>query len=322
MKRVICIFLSLTVLLACLTGCGNIELQKTGPDKIKVVTISFPEYDWVRNLTAGTNNIETVMLNRGGIDLHSFQPSANDLIEISSCDVLVYTGGESEGWITDSLSNAVNKNMKVVNLLECIGNRAFEEETVEGMEAEDEEEGEEIEFDEHVWLSVKNADIVCGKICDILAQCDESEAQTIRKNYSDYSQSLKALDELFVNAVADGQKDTIVFGDRFPYRYLVEDYGLKYYAAFPGCSAESEASFETILFLGQKMDDLGLEVILKIDGSDETICRTVLENSQRPERKILTMNSMQSIPFEQADRGTTYIQVMNENLSVLKEALK
>lgn len=323
MRRVLSIFLSIALGMLCLAGCANPEVSDSS--KIKVVATIFPEYDWVCSLADGTKNIEILMLNQGGVDLHSFQPTAEDLINLSSCDVLIYTGGESEKWIYDALKNAVNKDMRVINLLECIGTGVFEEETVEGMEEEaksEEESEEEFEYDEHVWLSLKNADIICSKISEELAVADPSESQIILNNCSNYSKMLKNLDAEFAKAVEEGSADTLVFGDRFPFRYMVEDYGLNYYAAFPGCSAESEAGFETILFLGEKLDELGLGAIIKIDGSDDTICHTIIENSSDFERQILTLNSMQSVSLQQAQDGMTYLGIMQENLVTLKEALK
>lgn len=294
--------------------------------KLTVVTTIFPEYDWVMNVLGDNPAVaEVTMLVDNGVDIHSYQPSVSDITLIGTCDVFVYVGGESDQWVADALSQAVNKDMIVIDLMDVLSSSVVEEEVVEGMQADDEEceaeAEEETEYDEHVWLSLRNAGVIVDAIADALSQADPDNADTYAANAASYNDELTALDARFTDAVADGSTDTILFGDRFPFRYLTDDYGLNYYAAFVGCSAETEASFETITFLAQKVDELGLHAVLTIDGSDQRIAETIVSNAASSDVQILTMNSMQSVTSADAANGVTYLSVMEDNLNVLTEAL-
>ena len=264
------------------------------------------------------------MLLDNGVDLHSYQPSADDMVKVSKCDLFIYVGGESDAWVDDALKSAQNKNMKVINLLDVLGNSVKEEEQVEGMQAEEEEkEGEEEgpEYDEHVWLSLKNAKTLCSSITDALCEMDSKNADVYKKNLNEYTKNLDALDKEYQQAVNSAKYDTLVFGDRFPFRYMVDDYSLKYYAAFVGCSAETEASFETIKFLANKVDELGVTTVLTIEDPKHKIAQTVVENTKEKNQKILALNSMQSVTSDDVKNGETYLNVMQSNLDVLKQAL-
>ena len=198
------------------------------------------------------------MLLDKGVDLHNFQPTAEDIMKVATCDLFIYTGGESDAWVEDALKESVNPDMKVINLMETLGGSVKEEEIVEGMECEEEEEEgeEEAEYDEHVWLSLKNASILCRAIEEAIASIDPANAAVYEENLKNYQDSLHSLDVSYQEAVDASALKTLLFGDRFPFRYLTDDYGLTYYAAFVGCSAETEASFETITFLTGKVDEL------------------------------------------------------------------
>jgi len=312
--------------LSSFTACSSAEGKNSGNKKLKIVTTIFPEYDWVNNVL-GDNpaGAEVTMLLDNGVDLHSFQPTAADIMNISSCDLFVYVGGESDDWVEDALKEAVNKDMVVINLMNVLGDSVKEEEIIEGMQAEDEEEHEEegeTEYDEHVWLSLRNAQIIVKSISDALQKIDQANAETYKKNADAYVETLKALDADYKAVVDAASNKTILFGDRFPFRYMTDDYGLKYYAAFVGCSAESEASFETITFLSKKVDELKLPAVLTIEGKDKRIAETIVENTATKDQKVLTLDSMQSVSSADIKNGTTYISIMQNNLSVLKEALK
>ena len=303
------------------------EEKTADENKIKVVTTIFPEYDWVKEI-AGDNSesIDLTMLLDNGVDLHSYQPTAEDIMKISDCDLFIYVGGESDAWVEDALANATNKDMKVINLLDVLGNTIKEEEVVEGMEAEEEEEEESEdegpEYDEHVWLSLKNAKVLSKAIADDLCEIDPEQKEAFTANEKNYEARLDALDEEYQEAVSAVSQKTLLFGDRFPFRYLVDDYGLTYYAAFVGCSAETEASFETIQFLAGKVDELGLKSVMTIEKSDQKIAKTIIENTKDKDQKILTLDSMQSTTSDDVENGTTYLSVMEKNLEVLKEALQ
>ena len=507
MKKMIPLFLVLTMAVGLLAGCGKknaAENGETDSNKLSVVTTIFPEYDWVREILGDkAEDTDLTMLLDNGVDLHSYQPTADDIVKISDCDLFVYVGGESDKWVDDALKEATNKDMKVIDLLEVLGDSVKTEETVEGMQEtehahdhskevstfEDHEvqdrslsdwagswqsaypfaldgtlddafaamaeegemtadeyktyyqngyktditniniEGDHIAFtyedgkkvgsdykyigyyiqnwstgtkaamyrfeavdrtsgapiciefndhmiesaapehfhirmsnesfdaivdpekswptffpadmtgedlcehmeghghdhgeekDEHVWLSLKNAKTLVGAIADALQELDPDNKDTYAANASAYIEKLSALDGAYQSAVDGAARKTVLFGDRFPFRYLVDDYGLSYYAAFAGCSAESEASFETVSFLAKKVDELGLPCVLTIEGKNHELAETIVRNTAAKNQKVLTMDSMQSTTSEDVANGTTYLSVMEQNLSVLKEAL-
>lgn len=334
-KRIL--YLMCTALAAgAFAGCAQ-QPKQPRQDGLKIVTTIFPEYDWVREILGeNAEEAELTMLLEDKVDMHSFQPTAGDLVEISACDMFVYVGGESDEWAEDALKDASNPDMVVVNLLETLGDMVKEEELAEGMQKEahehGEDEGEEAHdghkegeaYDEHVWLSLKNTRHICQTIADKLGELDPEHAGSYQSNVSAYIEKLNGLDEKYQKAVDQSEKKHILFGDRFPFRYLADDYGLTYYAAFLGCSAETEASFETITFLAGKMDELELNRILVIDGSDNKIADTILSNirSGRQDQKILSMDSMQQTTAEDVKNGATYLSVMEKNLETLKEALE
>ena len=333
MKKIITLMLVAVLAVCALSGCGT---SKSGEDKndkkIKIVTTIFPEYDWVMQILGDkADKADVTMLLDKGVDLHSYQPSTADIAKISEADVFIYVGGESDEWVEDVLKQAKNKNLKVINLMDVMGDKAKEEEVKEGMQPEEEEhaeeakdgkEEEEVEYDEHVWLSLKNAKIFTKKIADVLSEVDKDDAKTYQANYESYAKKLDDLDKKYADAVASAKNKTLVFGDRFPFRYLVNDYGLDYYAAFVGCSAESEASFETVTFLAKKIDELGLNNVLTIEGKNHKIAKTVVDNTKNKDQKVLTMDSMQSTTSKDVKDGATYLGIMEKNLEVLKEALK
>ena len=267
-----------------------------------------------------------------GTDLHSFQPAVKDIMKVSSSELLIYVGGEPDQWIEDALESAQNKDMKTINLMEVLGDTIKEEETVEGMQDSEHEhahedehahEGEdEKEYDEHVWTSMRNASVICDAIAETLEEMDPENKEIYQTNAENYKAKLSTLDQKYQETVDTDRQNTLIFADRFAFRYLVDDYGLNYYAAFSGCSAESEASFKTVTFLAGKLDELGIKTVLTIEKSDDRIAQTVIENTKKKDQKILELNSMQSITSDEIKNGVTYLSVMEDNLKVLKEALK
>lgn len=476
------------------------EASQEEDKKIKIVTTIFPEYDWVKEIVGDEiSHVDLTMLLDNGVDLHSYQPTTEDIMKISDCDMFVYVGGESDEWVEDALKEAVNKDMQVINLLEVLKDTVKTEEAMPGMQAEeghnhgyshfadsdvqdrsltdwsgewqsvypylesgeldtvmerkaenggktaqeykeyyetgyktevekividgengtmeftengksakasyeykgyqiyDYESGsrgvryffeatggsadapkyvqfsdhgiapgkaehfhiyagndgfdalseemenwptyypadmtgaeivedmlehEEKEYDEHVWLSLKNAETLCQAIAEAIETIDPANKEVYAANLDGYVENLASLDAEYQDAVKAATQKTLLFGDRFPFRYLVDDYGLSYYAAFAGCSAESEASFETISFLSKKTDELGLKYVMTIEKSDQKIAKTIIENTQTKDQQILTLDSMQSTTSEDVAAGTTYLTVMENNLNVLKEALQ
>lgn len=337
MKKYSSVFITILLIIGamCFTACGKKEensmkssktsgASSAADEKLKIVTTIFPEYDWVKEILGeNAENAEITMLLDDGVDLHSYQPTMEDILKISTCDLFVYVGGESDQWVDDALAEATNPNMKVINLLDQLGDSVKEEEVIEGMEEEKETgEEEEPEYDEHVWLSLKNAKILCESIAEVLEKIDPDHAKLYQSNADQYTKKLDELDWEYQAVVDSAAQKTVLFGDRFPFRYMVDDYGLSYYAAFVGCSAETEASFETIAFLSQKMDELQLKNIFTNEKSDQKIAKAILGNTKDKEQQILMLDSMQSTTSEDVSNGTTYISVMENNLNVLKEALK
>lgn len=315
--------------------------------KFSVVCTIFPEYDWIRQLVGDKkDNYEITYLLDKGVDLHSYQPTAEDIAKIANCDLFVYVGGESDGWVNDALKESKNDKMQVVNLLETLGKNVKPEEVVEGMQEEDEHDHdhddkdhddkdhdhedadhdhdheEETEYDEHVWLSLRNATALVNTLAEKLQTIDPENKDYYATTAADYTAKLGDLDSRYLATIKKAKVKTVLFGDRFPFRYLVDDYGLKYYAAFVGCSAETEASFETVAFLAKKTDDLKLKSVLVIENSDQKIAKKIVETTKDKSQNIVVLNSMQSITNEDIANGATYLSIMESNLKALTSALK
>ena len=318
-RKIITAAAVLSLAASSLAGCSA-PVKDSG--KLDVVCTIYPIYDWTCQL-ADADDANITYLMTSGADLHSYQPTADDIMKISSCDVFVYVGGESDQWVDGALKNARNKNMKVVDLMDVLGSDLREEELKEGMQAdEEEEEGEdEIEYDEHIWLSLRNAEKCVTAIADELAEADSAHADSYKNNCTAYCDKLTDLDNQYREMVGSAKTKTLIFGDRFPFRYLVDDYGLDYFAAFIGCSAESEASFETITFLANKCDELGAEYIFTIDGSNCNIANAIVSSTKTKSQKVLTLNSMQTIKMTDDKKPAGYCELMTDNLNTLKEAL-
>lgn len=347
-KRLITATLFLTALAS--SSFAKPKAKKTKESKntntIKIVTTIFPEYDWTREIIGTqSENTELALLMNNGTDLHSYQPSIQDIAKISTADIFIYVGGESDGWVKDALKNVRNKNIIALNLMELLGDKVREEEIIEGMQAEEEddehhhehhhddedehheehhhhEDEDEIEYDEHVWLSLRNAKICCNAICEALCKTAPENATAYKTNLTAYSEKLDDLDSRISKTVSASAQKTLLFGDRFPFRYFVDDYSLNYYAAFVGCSAETEASFETIIFLAKKVDELGLNSVCQIESGTGKIARTIIQSSKNKNASVLTFDSMQSVNSTDIKNGTTYLSIMENNLETLKKALR
>lgn len=331
------------------------SIEKGNSNKISIVCTTFPQYDWVKNILGEeAKRFNVTLLLDNGVDMHSYQPAVKDIATAGSSDLFIYVGGESDTWVEDALKEAKNKDLKAINLMENLDNFVKEEEVVEGMQEERKSLGhsheksskekqeqtqkeshensqeingqkeaadEEPEYDEHIWLSIRNAEIMVKNIEKAIEQLDSDNAKVYQNNAENYIKKLDTLDKQYANTIQNAKYKAILFGDRFPFRYMADDYDLKYYAAFAGCSAETMAGFETVTFLAKKADELQLPVILTIENSDGRIAEAVKSNTTKKNQKILAMNSLQSVTKEQLADGITYLQVMQENLSVLSEAL-
>ena len=321
MKRITAFLLSVIIMVGLFTGCKKNEETEKTDNRLKIVTTLFPAYDWVREIAGDAiDGISLEMLTDGGIDFHSYQPTVNDIVRISECDVFIYAGTSADNWVDDVINDVIDSRVLVINLSEIPDITKYEEEIAEGMQKHGHEHGEngETEFDEHTWLSVKNAAVFSSKIADVLSVKNPENEAVYRKNAEAYKERLKKLDEEYRKEISSAENKVVVFADRFPFRYLAEDYGLKYYAAFPGCSAESEASFETISFLAKKVEELSLPAVLVIEDSNVKIANAVVSAVNGRTPKIITVDSMQSVSKKDIETGITYISVMEENLKQIK----
>lgn len=344
--------MALLLVVTAFTACSS-NVNKEESQKFTIVATTFPQYDWVRQIIGEEGeNIELKLLVDSGIDLHSFQPSVEDIATIANCDIFIYTGGESELWVDDAIKVAGNDDRVVINLIEVLGNEVKDEEYIEGMQhehadhegeevhdehshdhdehehneedvhEEDEHEDHEPETDEHVWLSLKNAQKLTAHISEKLGELDSQNASTYLANADEYIELIGELDKKYENMVSSAKTNVILFGDRFPFRYLFDDYGIDYYAAFPGCSAETEASFETIVFLANKVDELSLKDVFALESSDQSIAKTIISNTKTKDQNILVLDSIQSVGEKEISDGISYLQIMESNYDVIKSSLQ
>ena len=328
LKRILCLALAVILLTLALAGCKTPPKDK----KISIVCTVFPIYDWARNILGDDNDdISLKLLVKNGTDPHSYSPTPRDIVEISSCDMLIYVGGESDSWISDVLHNSALSGVREVGLLSLLGERAVAEEEIEGAECgedchdHDHDHGDhrhqENAYDEHVWLSLKNAELLCGAITDELCRLLPQKEESYRENSERYVNEIRSLDEKYSRMAAESARDTLIFADRFPFRYLVEDYGLKYFAAFSGCSADSEASVETVIFLAKKIDELSLSHLIILENSGTALADTVISSTKSGRVGILRLDSMQSITAAGIEDGVSYLSIMENNLTALRTAL-
>lgn len=331
MKRSIKIFIVLFVVLFVVVGAiiriGGINKKS---EEVLIVATNFPAYDFARAVAGDKADIK--MLIKPGVELHDFEPTPSDIIDIKNSELFIYTGGESDGWIENILGDIDTDKTKIFKMMDVIN--VVEEEIVDGMEEEYRYEyghdngedkyqyyhdEEEIEYDEHVWTSVKNAVKIINSIRDELTEISPENKQVFEENAKKYTNQLADLDLEFQNIVSNGNRKTIIFGDRFPLRYFVDDYGLNYYAAFPGCSEQTEANSRTIAFLVEKIKSENIPVVLKIEMSSGNIAKTIADETGA---KVLTFNAAHNISADDFKNGRTYAEIMKENLTVLEEALK
>lgn len=288
-----------------LTSCGDTE----NSGKLSIVTTIFPPYDFAREITGGECDIQILL--KPGQESHSYEPTIKDILAIENCDLFIYTGGESDVWVEDMLASFDEP----VNALRLVDLCDVKEEEEIGEEHDHEEEHS---VDEHVWTSLRNAQDICGGICDAVCAIDSENADEYQKKCDAYCEKLKQLDGEFTRVVNGGKRQTLVFGDRFPFRYLADDYGLECFAAFSGCSDETEPSAATFAYLIDKIESEDLPVVLYIEFSAENAARAIAEQTGCDARLF---HSCHNVTQEEMDNGVSYISLMEENLQVLKEAL-
>ena len=312
MKKLICLMLCFVL---GLTFCACTQPQ--GKDhNISIVCASFAEYDWVKNLTQGTSAKVTILADTG-TDMHSYQPTAADVLAIGKADLVVYNGGTADGWMTSAVKNSGFKG-KSVRLMDVLGDRLLH---LSADHQDEHHHGETCEYDEHTWLSLKNAVIACQKISKALISVDAANEKAYTQNCTDYVQKLKQLDADYTDLVAKAKTKSVVIADRFPFVYLLSDYGLKWQAAYEGCSSETDADFEKVLSLAKWVDKEGISTLFIIEGGTDNLAKTVVSNTKVKNQQILTLDSMQSVTKKDIDGGKTYLSAMAQNLDNLKIAL-
>ena len=312
MKRSIKIIIALIVTLVASLGMIAFLTHKNAEDKkFSIVTTNFPAYDFARAVAGDQAQIK--MLLKPGVDMHSYEPSPEDIIDIENCSLFIYTGGESDEWVEGILENT--RNINTLRMMDAV--KPVKEEIVEGMESE-EEDKEEVEYDEHVWTSLRNTQLIIDAIQNKLSEIYPDERASFTQNSANYKTRLADLDQKFQSIVNNSSRRTLVFGDRFPLRYFVDDYNLKYFAAFPGCSEQNEASSKTISYLVNKIKTEEIPVVLKIELTSDDIAQTIANETGA---KVLVFSAAHNISAEDFENGRTYADIMGANLAVLEEAL-
>ena len=315
MKRFIVIFLVIVLSFSLFSGCVNNKTEKdTG--KLSIVTTIFPQYDFARQIAGDKADI-TLLLPPGS-ESHSYEPTPQDIIKIQNCDLFIYVGGENDTWV-DGILDSMDVKVKTLTLMECVD--AVEEETVEGMESEKEEESKsgEIEYDEHVWTAPANAIKIVNKLTSVLSEIDSNNNATYKSNSEAYVKELTTLDNDFKTLFSKVTNKTLIFGDRFPLRYFADEFGLKYYAAFPGCSDETEPSAGTVAFLIDKVKSENIGTVFYIELSNQSVVNSI---SEATGAKTALFHSCHNLSTDDFAKGATYLSLMRQNLATLTEALK
>ncbi len=324
----------------CFEGSGQSteEISENYDDRLSVVCTIFPQYDFVRQIAGDKVNLK--MLIHPGADVHYYEPTPQDIIQISESDLFIYVGGESDEWADKILSSVDNGSIEVISMMEC--SHKVEEELAEGMwdghkhsydskqieeqtdgtfsvNGEDHEsENNNVEYDEHVWTSIDNSVLIVSEIRDTLCKMDEKNADYYRANAADYIEELKSLKQSISDVVDHAQRKTLVFGDRFPLLYFVKEFGLEYKAAFKGCASDSEAGAETVAYLSDYVSENHIPVVFKLELSSGNIASVI---SRASGAELKTFYTCHNLSKEDFDRGETYVSMMQKNIKSLEEAL-
>ena len=312
MRKLISIILVIIMIAFCFVGCKSQDVNED-EGKLKIVTTIFPPYDFAEQI--GGEYVSVSMLLKPGMESHTFDPTPQDIIRVQDADLFIYTGGESDEWVNDLLESDDKKPRRVIVMMDCVD--TVQEDIVDGM-TQHEEESDEIEYDEHVWTSPKNASKIAQKIAQQLKELDADHKNEYEKNYVEYAKKLNVLDNDIREVVENGKNKIMIFADRFPFRYFADEYNLAYFAAFPGCTADMEPSASTVSFLIKKVKEKNIPVVFTIEFSNGKIADTICEATGA---KKLEMNSCHNLSQKMFDKGETYISVMQKNLKNLKEAL-
>ncbi len=333
MKSILCFAVLISALLS-LCGCTALRgVPDASDDSLYILTTIFPPYDFAREITDGAEHVTVQQLLRPGMESHTFDPTPADILAVQNCDLFIYTGGESDEWVKtllDAVPGAGEKSVRMIALVDAV-----EEEHMEGSthrhahdheHAHDEDadghgtapDSDHVEYDEHVWCDPHNAMVITEALCERICALDAEHETLYRENTETYLSALSALDDTLHDITEQAQYRTLVFGDRFPMRYLCDAYGLGYRAAFPGCAAESEPSAATMIFLIEKVKEENIPAILTIEMSNQKIAQTISGETGAP---VLMMHSCHNRTADEAAADKTYLDLMYENAAVLKIAL-
>ncbi|MDD4689706.1 MAG: metal ABC transporter substrate-binding protein [Eubacteriales bacterium] len=324
MKRLLTIAVILLFIIP-LCACDVPKPVRWQGEGIKVITTIFPAYDFVRAIKGDSENLK--MLIKPGSEVHSYEPTPQDIELINTCDVFIYVGGESDSWIDSILHSMNNPDMKVFKMMDYVDN--LPEEHMVGMQIREGSHNEDVhdekethldheEYDEHIWTSPTNAIKIVRGIADILCEVDTDNKQIYSENSNRHIIQLNELDMEFKKIVANGRRNTFVFGDRFPLLHFAKEYGINYYAAYPGCSAESEPNAGTLAFLIEKVKDEEIPVVFHIELSNQKMVDTICEETGA---KKMLFSSCHNLTAKQFEAGVTYIDMMKGNVKALEQAL-
>lgn len=311
MKRLIAALLCLCLMLC---GCTAQPEKPHDETKLQIVCTSFPAYDFAREIAG--DRAELTLLIKPGSEVHSYEPTPKDMIRIQESDLFICNGGESEAWV----ESLVGEDVNILRMMECVETVAESGEGIYAAEDEHDHEhddGEE-ELDEHVWTTPGNAAKICYALCDKLCEADPENANEYMLNYEVYNAKLMELDIEIRTTVLNGVRDTLVFADRFPMRYFTREYGLKYYAAYPGCASQTEPSAKTVAFLIDHVREENIPAVLYMEFSNEKMADVICEDTGC---KKLPFYSAHSVTAQQFEDGVTYLDLMRMNIETLKEAL-
>lgn len=312
MKKFLSVIIAAVTVLLTFVSCG----RPTDSGKLKIVCTTFVQYDFAKNILGSDDSL--ILLIDNGADLHGFEPTAEDIVNIGTASLFVYGGGVSDRWVSATLEAASNTGLRTFAMMDYVEPLCIEEEHEHSHSENEHHHHEENEVDEHIWLSVKNAVAIVENFCDAICETDPENEAKYRSNTEEYINKLQALDAEYEAAVSNAEREFLLFADRFPFIYLTNDYSLRYHAAFTGCSSETEASTETMKSLIDHVNEFSLPYVIQIDGSDGRIANQVCEETGA---QVLTLNSCQSVAMKDIENGANYIDIMTQNLEVLKEAL-
>lgn len=312
MKRFGLVFLMIVIFL--LSGCNIKSSHNEDNKKINVVTTIFPQYDFTRQIAKDKVNLK--MLIPPGAESHSYEPTPQDIINIQKSDLFIYVGGENDEWINNILSSMDTSQKAIISLVNCVDTLDENFDTIAPDQEND--KNKEKETDEHVWTSPINAIKITKKISETLCKLDSKNSDFYNKNTNEYTKKLNNLNDSFKNIVSHSKRNTLIFGDRFPFRYFTEEYGLNYYAAFSGCASQTDTNATKLSFLIDKIKKNDIPVVLKMELSNDNIARSLAEATNT---KIRTMYSCHNASKDDFESGITYLDYMNKNLNLLEEAL-